>query len=72
MWYRQPIAYAAPEVLLGRGPGPATDQYSLAITYYELRTGTLPFDSGRISDVIDAKSNMATSTCLDCPQTSAK
>ncbi len=49
------IAYAAPEVLFGQGPGPATDQYSLAVTYYELRTGALPFDCGRISDVIDAK-----------------
>lgn len=49
------IAYAAPEVLMGQGPGPATDQYSLAITYYELRTGKLPFESERISDVFDAK-----------------
>ncbi len=49
------IAYAAPEVLLGKGPGRATDQYSLAITYYELRTGKLPFESERISDVFDAK-----------------
>lgn len=36
-------AYAAPEVFDGRGLGPATDQYSLAVSYYELRTGELPF-----------------------------
>jgi serine/threonine protein kinase len=53
------IAYGAPEVLLGRGPGPWTDQYSLAITYFELRTGTLPFKSERISDVFEAKQHGA-------------
>lgn len=49
------IAYGAPEVLLGQGPTSATDQYSLAISYFELRTGDLPFGSERISDVINAK-----------------
>jgi serine/threonine protein kinase len=39
-------AYAAPE-LINNEPGPHTDQYSLAITYYELRTGRLPFDEAR-------------------------
>lgn len=36
-------AYAAPE-LINNDPSPQTDQYSLAITYVELRTGMLPFD----------------------------
>jgi serine/threonine protein kinase len=36
-------AYMAPE-LLGNKPAHGTDQYSLAITYYELRTGKLPFE----------------------------
>lgn len=36
-------AYAAPEVLRGEKPNSFTDQYSLAISYYELRTGSLPF-----------------------------
>jgi hypothetical protein len=31
--------YGAPEALLGKGPSEATDQYSLAISYFELRTG---------------------------------
>jgi serine/threonine protein kinase len=49
------IAYGAPEVLLGKGPTSTTDQYSLAISYFELRTGDLPFGSERISDVLQAK-----------------
>jgi serine/threonine protein kinase len=49
------IAYGAPEVLIGKGPSATTDQYSLAISYFELRTGQLPFASERISDVLRAK-----------------
>lgn len=38
------IAYAAPEMAQRPyDPSPATDQYSLAVTYYELRTGRLPY-----------------------------
>jgi serine/threonine protein kinase len=36
-------AYMAPELFANK-PSSGTDQYSLAITYYELRTGKLPFD----------------------------
>jgi serine/threonine protein kinase len=36
-------AYAAPEVITTRFAGPRSDQFSLAVTYYELRTGRLPF-----------------------------
>ncbi|HUQ70840.1 MAG TPA: tubulin-like doman-containing protein, partial [Planctomycetaceae bacterium] len=36
-------AYAAPEIFEGQ-PTRASDQYSLAIVYYELLTGKLPFD----------------------------
>jgi WD40 repeat protein len=36
------LAYIAPECLDKR-PGLGTDQYSLAVTYYELRTGKLPY-----------------------------
>lgn len=36
-------AYAAPECIQGHPPSPTTDQYSLAISYVELRTGRLPF-----------------------------
>src|SRR6185312_13545773 len=37
------IAYGAPELFWENKPSGATDQYSLAISYYELRTGCLPF-----------------------------
>src|SRR5436190_3381226 len=37
-------AYVAPEMLEGK-PVRQTDQYSLAITYHELRTGDLPFNA---------------------------
>jgi serine/threonine protein kinase/tetratricopeptide (TPR) repeat protein len=35
------LGYLAPEALLNK-PGPASDQYSLAVIYVELRTGHLP------------------------------
>ena len=37
--------YMAPEQWLGRRQGPATDQYSLAVLFYELVTGSVPFAS---------------------------
>lgn len=50
------VAYAAPELFSGK-PTPWSDQYSLAITYVELRTGRLPFDDETLSypyQVMDA------------------
>lgn len=38
-------AYAAPELLTESKPSPTSDQYSLAVSYIELRTGALPFDT---------------------------
>ena len=38
-------AYIAPEFIRHNKPSAATDQYSLAITYIELRTGALPFQA---------------------------
>jgi hypothetical protein len=35
--------YAAPEMIESNTPSPTTDQYSLAMSYLELRTGELPF-----------------------------
>ena len=35
--------YAAPEMIESNLPSPSTDQYSLAMSYLELRTGELPF-----------------------------
>ncbi|MGW0036187.1 protein kinase domain-containing protein [Gordonia sp. NPDC003376] len=39
------LAYAAPELLDGLPAGPATDQYALACTVYELLTGVAPFEA---------------------------
>jgi serine/threonine protein kinase len=39
------LAYAAPELVTAPyDPSPSTDQYSLALSYVELRTGRLPYD----------------------------
>jgi len=47
-------AYAAPETLLKQQPSPFTDQYSLAISYAELRTGKLPLPHRSFQEVYDA------------------
>ncbi len=50
-------AYMAPEICRGEAPSRHTDQYSLAISYYELRTGQLPMseqDLTSITRVADA------------------
>ncbi|MFZ5830505.1 MAG: protein kinase domain-containing protein [Planctomycetota bacterium] len=46
------IAYASPESLEGN-PGPTSDQYSLAISYYEVLTGVLPYREQTIAAVIE-------------------
>lgn len=50
------VAYGAPEVLNDSTYSRSVDQYSLAITYYELRTGVLPFDATTFAKVVLAKS----------------
>lgn len=42
--------YLAPEERYSRQPGPAADQYSLAILVYECLTGSLPFDGMSLDD----------------------
>lgn len=46
-------AYMAPECI-DRRPSHASDQYSLAITYYELRAGQLPFSTDSYIGVLEA------------------
>jgi len=46
-------AYMAPECI-NRKPSHATDQYSLAVTYIELRTGQLPFEDEGYMAILDA------------------
>ncbi len=48
------VAYAAPETFDNRIEA-TSDQYSLAITYYELRTGKLPFPEESQAQVIKDK-----------------
>lgn len=48
------VAYAAPETYDNR-TAVTSDQYSLAITYYELRTGKLPFPEESQSQVMKDK-----------------
>jgi len=44
-------AYMSPEAINGR-PSRNSDQYSLAVTYYHLRTGKLPLDDGSVQQVL--------------------
>jgi tetratricopeptide (TPR) repeat protein len=49
------LAYAAPECLVEGRPSATTDQYSLAVSYYELKTGVLPYRDETLAAVMDAK-----------------
>lgn len=39
------VPYTSPEMFEASKPSHSSDQYALAITYYELRTGELPFEN---------------------------
>ena len=60
------IAYAAPELLESNRVSATTDQYSLAVTYYELRSGALPYRDETIAAALEAKQNetLDFSACL--------
>lgn len=45
-------AYVAPEQAQGKPIGAAADQYSLAVTVYEMLTGRLPFLGGRPAEML--------------------
>jgi serine/threonine protein kinase len=50
------LAYAAPEMVTKPyDPSPATDQYCLALTYVELRTGRLPYTEVAPAAIIRSK-----------------
>ncbi len=46
------VAFAAPEMFEAGQPSSYSDQYSLAITYYYLRTGALPFSMNESNVVL--------------------
>ncbi len=48
------LAYEAPECLQHGKPSASTDQYSLAISYYQLRTGRLPYEVETVGAVTHA------------------
>ncbi|AQT78654.1 serine/threonine protein kinase [Mycolicibacterium litorale] len=48
------LPYAAPELLTGEVPSPATDEYELACTAVELITGAPPFHTATAVGLIDA------------------
>ena len=48
-------AYAAPEVLTQKTYNRTVDQYCLAITYFELRTGRHPFDATTAFSIVKSK-----------------
>jgi serine/threonine protein kinase len=48
------LAYISPESLNGR-PSNYSDQFSLAVSYLELRTGELPFESHSMQQVINER-----------------
>ncbi|MCR4413328.1 MAG: serine/threonine protein kinase, partial [Thermoguttaceae bacterium] len=48
------IAYMSPECLRDGLPSTSSDQYSLAVSYYELRTGVLPYPSEQFAAVTEA------------------
>lgn len=45
------IYYTAPEIILGNQCGVASDIYSMGIVFYELLTGSVPFDAATPEDV---------------------
>ena len=49
------LTYVAPELLKENKPGPHTDQYALAVTYTELRTGLRPYSSTLMLDIYTQK-----------------
>jgi serine/threonine protein kinase len=51
------LAYAAPELLRGRVPSAASDEYALACTAVELLTGEPPFDATSTRDLVEAHLN---------------
>ena len=51
------IAYAAPESLVQGNPSASTDQYCLAVSFVELKTGQLPYSDLTMAAVLDAKRN---------------
>jgi len=48
------LPYTAPEILCGKAPSAATDEYALACTAVELLTGAPPFPAPSAAELVDA------------------
>lgn len=48
------LPYTAPEILLGKAPSAATDEYALACAAVELFTGSPPFSAENAAELVDA------------------
>lgn len=48
------LPYTAPEILRGKAPSAATDEYALACTAVELLTGAPPFPAHTAAELVDA------------------
>lgn len=48
------IQYLAPELLTGGEKSPLTDIYSLGVCFYEIATGSLPFNSESVDTILKA------------------
>jgi serine/threonine-protein kinase len=45
------VYYTAPEILMGKPSGVASDIYSMGIVFYEILTGRVPFDGDTAEEV---------------------
>jgi|GEM_PF-6530788 len=65
------VAYAAPELLQSRPLHRNTDQYCLAVSYVELRTGALPFDAETVVGICErhVKGQLDLSALKPCERT---
>ncbi len=69
-------AYVAPEQAQGHSTGAAADQYSLAVTVFEMLTGRLPFRGGRAAELLyrvvhEAPDDLEPARCEVPPESAA-
>jgi serine/threonine protein kinase len=61
-------AFMAPELIHGHPHSPASDQFALAATLYELATGARPFDASRLRALLEGEDGEGP---LPCPELEA-
>jgi serine/threonine-protein kinase len=48
----QELPYVAPEVLMGQGPAPPADVFTIAVLAYLMATGTLPYRAASLPELL--------------------